>query len=185
MSNNVVTLYHGTARQPFEAFGARFIGEGWEGNSSLGAWLSVSLETASFYMGQGCVLTAETGPLRLACVRSFADAVLGGPDLQHADAEIAHGRYAEARKRLVAAGYDGVWCELAEDDMEGAVCIFDPGCLRITGSMTAAAVEALLEAGWEPEEQKGLEIDWTVDLGQVLEAVIADMPEMDTDPVVS
>lgn len=177
MIKNVVTLYHGTARQPFEAFGARFIGRGWEGNSSLGVWLSTSLETAAFYMREGCVLTVESAPLRLACVRSFQDAVLGGPDLKHADAEIAHLRYAEARERLVAAGYDGVWCELAEDDMQGAVCIFEPGRLRITGSRAAAEVEALLEDGWETAEQEGLDIDWSVDLADVLARIVEDMPD--------
>ena len=160
-------LYHGT-QAVFDAFDPALIGEGAEANSALGLWATLNPHSAFEYGGGRRILVLEIAAPRLAAVCCYDSAIWGGPDFAPADREIAWPRFVAARTALSRAGYDGVWCECPDTDLGQAVCLFDPGRVRILRAIDHPEDRDLFELEADAEAADDSEVDFTRSLEDAL-----------------
>lgn len=150
-------LYHGTSR-PIPRFEGDRIGQGFEPNSALGVWLTADPMMTATYAGDfGVVLIATPPPLTLAVAHDWGQAIWGGPDLHLEDREVARARFAMARERLRDQGFDGIWCNMPGTDLESAICLVDPACIRVAGAIPSAAQDLLQQI---PHALRGIRVNF-------------------------
>lgn len=169
-------LFHGT-RKEFAGFSDESVGNGAEANSALGVWLARSPHVAASYGDMRRVFVVEVEAPSLVPVSDRYVAIWGGQDLFPTDREIGWVRFDEARKDLLSRGYDGVWCEMpGEEDMEGAVCIFDPGNIRVIEVVDMPEVADLDEMEAHYCGQDDSQVDWSESLEDVLQQGVSPCP---------
>ena len=164
-------LYHGS-RDAFDAFDPQMVGTGAEPNSALGVWLSRDPRSAYGYGGNRHLAIAEIAAPRLAVCSDEYVAIWGARDLSPLDGEIAWPLFDEARKILMAEGYQGVLFDCVDTEMEGAVCIFEPETVSIVETLTF-----LEDHEFDPMENP--HDDSVVDHHQSLEEVLSGLARQD------
>lgn len=166
-------LYHGTRNAALDAFTEDGVGRGAEPNSELGVWLTRDPHAAAAYCGDRRVLIVEIDAPRLAVARDKHVAIWGDPEVSSGNwrfRAVQGSLFAAARERLRAEGFDGVWCEMSEEDMAGAVCVFDPSRLRVVGALDYPENRDLDEMA-DPADDS--EVDFGADLETVLDEIRA------------
>lgn len=130
------TLFHGS-RTLITSFSSDRVGQGYEANSALGLWLTSVPKRALDYAQGGYVLSVEIPPMRLAMADQWTTTVWGDLQFNQDDFQDAWGMFSVARAHLMAEGYGGVFCDIPNTDLEGAVCVFDPDDVSIGKTYTA------------------------------------------------